>query len=221
MTVFINAGHHLLDPGGFSNPHKENQLTIELRNAIESLFVRTDLEYGIVPDELNLRQSIDWINKRADENDIAFSIHFNAHSNKFVLGTEAYFFNNREHQMAEIFSRTISKSLGINNRGAKADTLTWVGSLGWVRRLKCDSVLVEVCYLTSPIDMARYDVDSAARGFLDAVREILPRKEPEEAKMIGREADLKFLKEKLTLLQRLVVALNTLLALLIKKKKIT
>jgi len=105
--VFINAGHSLLDPGAFYNPYRENELSIELKDKVVALFKEAGVEIGgVVPDNLYLKQSIAWVNERVDMNDIAFSIHFNAHKFRNISGTEDYYSNDREKHMAEIFSRT-------------------------------------------------------------------------------------------------------------------
>jgi len=64
--------------------------------------------------------------------------------------------------------------------------------------------------------MNRYNADSVAQGFLEAINEILVRKESREADRIGRVPDLQYLQLKLSLLQRLVVVLQKLLELLKK-----
>lgn len=219
MKVFLNAGHHLLDPGAWHKGHKEGELTIELRDAVINLFTGDQIEFESVPDDLDLKESIAWVNERADVNDTAFSIHFNANSNPGIRGTEAYYFNEREKELAEIYSRNVSSDLHIPNRGAKPDKNTWVGSLGWLRKLKCDSVLIEVCYLSNDLDMSNYDVSRAARGIVDAVKEIIPRKDPVEATNVGRtDADLMNLN--LSLLQELFLLLTKLIELLKRKSQL-
>jgi len=176
MKLFINAGHHNADPGAHHNGRMEGRLNIELRDHLRQKIGLNDFEVQYVPDELNLRQTIKWINDRASEKDWAFSIHFNSHRNPAVRGTEVFYHNPRERKLAEIFARNVSFKVGIRNRGAKPDTLTWVGRLGWVRNLKCDSVLVEICFLTSPLDMDRYNAGKGVAGLLAAIREIVPAK---------------------------------------------
>lgn len=215
MRVFLNAGHSIYSTGAQFDSHKESELTIQLRDIFLSMSNR--VEIVSVPDNLNLRQSIDWVNARADINDIAFSIHFNSNNNHNIGGTEVYYSNGRERHLSEIFSRTVSKALGINNRGAKHDSQTWVGSLGWLRQLKCDSVLIEICYLTNSGDMASYNKLAASRGLQDAIDEIIPRKVPEEAEKLGRDADLKKLESILSILARMVADLREHISKLLNK----
>ena len=166
MKTFCNAGHFLHDSGAVAHGHYENKMTIELRDELEKL---TDIV--IVPDNLDLKETIAWINKRASKDDIAFSIHFNSHNDSSVRGTEAYFSNDRESELAGIFSQNVAEALGFPNRGAKPDRFSYVGSLGFLRKLKCDSTLVEVGYLTNDKDLLDYNKRKAARGFVNAIKE--------------------------------------------------
>ena len=206
MKIFIDSGHSLYEPGAWYDTKKENEMTIALRKALTPLL--HNYEVGEVPDNLNLKESIKWINNYAGVNDIALSIHFNAYNiDRNVGGTEAYYSNDNEKHMAEIFARTVSTALGIRNRGAKHDSTTWVGSLGFLRNLKCDSVLIEVCYLTGRSDMEVYSAETAACGIRDGIEEIIPRKVPEIAEKCGREADLQICKKQLSASQKVVAFL--------------
>lgn len=215
MRVFVNSGHHLGDIGASHGDHKEGALAIRLRDAIVTLLKQEFIEYVYVPDHLNLKETISWVNNRANANDLAFSIHFNSNSTATLRGTEVYYHNNREKEIARVFSRNVSWHLNVPDKGAIHDSVTWVGSLGWLRKLKPDSVLVEVCYLTNEEDMKAYDVGKAAKGHLAAIKELLPRKDPVEAEKAGRpEADLICVSS--TLWQNIVALL---LRLLTKNKK--
>lgn len=215
MKLYLNAGHSILNSGGWNDQgHKENELNMDLRDAVARHLI--GIQIILVPDNLNLRQSIDWINERAAENDIALAIHFNSNRNTRIGGTEAYYYNDREKHLAEIFSRTVSKSLGINNRGARPDNESWVRSLGFLRQLKCDSVIVETCYLSNKADMTKYDPEKAALGFVDAIYEIIPRKVPKEAERAGREADLVKIQEQISIIAKLVEALQEIIKNLFK-----
>jgi len=205
--IFINAGHSLYDTGAIHGSQLENKKNIELRDAVAPRL----LKYGevlLVPDSRNLKSSIEWINNLATKDDFAFSIHFNSNPNTRVRGTEAYFSsgNDREAELAGVFARNVSEKLQIPNRGAIVDTFSWVGSLGWLRKLKCDSVLLEVCYFSNAEDMSAYDIEKAAQGIDNAVAEIL-----------DRQKELDRLKKTLSLLQRLVAQLLKLKALLVNK----
>ena len=198
--IFINAGHDLTDTGAIYNGKRENALTIGLRDKLLPLL--PGMNAWAVPDNLSLRKSIEWVNQAASYNDFAFSIHFNANNNNKVRGVETYYTagNMEEMRLAQIFARHIALALGIPNRGAFPDTRTWVGSLGWLRKLKCDSVLIEVAYMTNKDDMDFYEPQKAALGIRNALDEIL-----------GTRDEIAELVEKLNLAQRALIALQELI----------
>ena len=205
--IFINAGHSIYDVGAVHGNRLENKQNIILRDAVLPRLQKYG-EVLSVPDSRNLKSSIAWINNLAIKDDFAFSIHFNNNSDTRVRGTSAYFSsgNDREAELAGIFARNVSEKLQIPNRGAVVDTFSWVGSLGWLRKLKCDSVLLEVCYFSNPEDMSAYDIEKAAQGIDNALAEIL-----------GRQKELDSMKKLLSLLQRLLAQLLKLKALLVNK----
>ena len=185
--IFWDNGHHLGDPGARHKSYSENEMTIELGNKL--LYALRD-DFGtirMVPDNLNLASSIDFVNQSARPDDFAVSVHFNAHSDTSVSGTEVYYSDLEEKRIAEVFARHISKALFIPNRGARPDRWTWVGSLGWLRKLKCNSILVETCYLTSDSDMGKYTPERALVGFYEALSEIYP---PTASKPVLRQSGL-------------------------------
>lgn len=175
MKIFVNAGHwdninteHIEDPGARVGEHKEGPLVMHIRNRIAQLMPNI----YFVPDALNLRKSIDFVNEHASPNDLAVSIHLNSNNNIEIRGVEAYYSN--DATIARYFSELVSKALEIPNRGARHDSETYVGSLGWLRKLNCRSVLIEACYLTNWHDRKLINtpegIDQAARGIIDGIK---------------------------------------------------
>jgi len=193
MKYFINAGH--LAPDNT----KESKLTIAIRNALHDLMPNA----YYVHDNLDLRKSIDWINDKLKESSaesFAVGIHINANNDTQRRGTEAYYSDDPKY--AKVFSRCVAKSLGVPNAGAIHDSKSYVGSLGFLRQLKCPSVIIEVCYSTNLGDRIALENDGikkAAQGIKNALDELFP---PE------------VLKKKISLLKQIVVLLKKLLNLL-------
>ena len=203
----MNAGHwEISDKGREDTGHvtvngiEENDLVIEIRDEIKKL--RPDWFY--VPDHLNLRHSIDWVNERAFSDSIGLDLHLNAHNNTGVQGTEVFHYNDEE--VAAVVSEEVSKALMTMNRGAKPDTATWVGQLGWCRQLRCPSVVVEFAFMTNPENlsriMSREGKKAAAEGIVGAVERI-------------QGGD----KKRVALLKKLIKLYKTLLQALLAKKQ--
>lgn len=199
MKIYINAGHHDHDSGNQSAGYSEHELNKRIRNEVVKLLP----DAFRVPDNLDLRNSIAWVNQSAEPDDLAIDIHLNGSASPDLRGTEAYY--STDSKLAEIFALNVSKALGIPNRGARHDSESFVGSLGWLRKLKCRSVLVEVCYLSSPGDRKVIVFPSgqmaAARGIVAAINELRGTQE----KLIALQQ----------LLARMVEELKRLLALLV------
>jgi len=209
MKIYLNNGHHLKDSGAVHKGHEESQMAIELGESVVNELSKF-VEVLSVPDDLNLRDSIDWVNERATEHDFAFSTHFNSHSNQYVAGTEVYYSNEREKELAITFAQEVSKAGGFKNRGPRHDSSTWVGSLGWLRNLKCDSVLLEVCYLTNNEDMVKYDTQKVTEGIVKAIKKIIPQ----QVELPTREE----LQAEVSSLRKLVDDLLKLIVKLLNKK---
>ncbi len=167
MKIFVNAGHWDHDSGAVHDKYKESDLVISIRDVLKQ--IAPNLFY--VPDDLDLRKSIEWVNERCSQEDIAIGLHLNANKNHNIRGTEAYYAHDDE--LAQVFARQVSQSLGIPNRGAKHDSETYVGSLGFLRKLNCRSVVVEIAYLTNNIDRNKITFPSgftlSARGIKNAI----------------------------------------------------
>ena len=163
IKYIINAGHHNSDTGVVAGNYIERDIVKKIRDELEILLPNA----LYVSDELNLRQSIDWVNEKASAEDIAIDIHINANNDKTLRGVECYYFKNKE--LAENLSKQVAESLKIPNRGAKPDTQTWLGSLGWVRQLKCNSVVLECGYMTNmfDLDIIINNTDKIARGIYE------------------------------------------------------
>lgn len=144
--LLINAGHHLKDSGFIHGSVHENKLNMQIRDEVKKLLPRATY----VPDHLDLRQTIDFINQRVGMGDFAVDIHVNRHRDHNARGVEVYYYMNYED--AVVMSEAISDAMGIPNAGAKHDSYSAVGSLGFCRKLNCDAVVLECGYISNKED---------------------------------------------------------------------
>ena len=88
-------------------------------------------------------------------------------------------------------SKLIAKTLidkycditGYKNRGAKPDTSTRHGRLGWIRDTKPWATLIECCFIDNKDDMKKFEVDMVAYAIYEGVCDIFnvpPVKESKE-----------------------------------------
>lgn len=177
--ILVNAGHHLKDNGASHNDVIEAVECMRVRDELVPVLKERGYTVEVVPDHLTLADSIKHVNQKAPmlNDGLAIDIHFNFSSSDSVRGTEAFFGTSAtSKKIAEAMSRRLAKSLGTTNRGAKPDTMTAVGSLGWIRNTKTWATLIEVCFLSNEKDMQLLKTDNgykkAAIGIADAVDEL-------------------------------------------------
>ncbi|MBZ8179943.1 hormogonium tapered terminus morphoprotein TftA [Oscillatoria salina] len=160
--IFLSAGHGgveagRIDPGAIAGGTTEAQQMILLRDQIVPELRSRGFEVFYVPDDLSLRQTIDWINIRARNDDVALEIHADAFSNPDVRGASVFYIagNNARKKHAELLLVSLLRRVPqLPSRGVKPDTATAVGSLGFCRQVAIPSLLMEVGFLTNPEDRA-------------------------------------------------------------------
>jgi len=191
MKTFISAGHS-------KENTEEGKTTKLIRDEVKKIF----LDAIYVPDDLTLSQKVDWINERADKNDFALDIHLNYNDDKNLRGVEAYFDNNMNDAM--IISECVATNMHIPNRGAKHDSLSFVGSLGFLRLISCDSIVIECGYQSNEDDRnAIFFRKNIAKGIIEGLERI--------GKIQNVEKDI------ITFQKKVIVLLKQLLKLLMNK----
>jgi N-acetylmuramoyl-L-alanine amidase len=155
-TIILNAGHNnAADCGAAANGTTEAAEVIKIRDKLASL-LKQNFEVVLVPDELDLRQSIKWVNDQYKklEDGLAFSIHLNAGG-----GTGAEIFYYADNEISQNIAKTIINKYceitGFRNRGAKADITTRHKRLGWIRDTNTWSCLIEACFIDNIEDLKK------------------------------------------------------------------
>lgn len=156
-TIILDAGHSIDDPGAIAGGTTEAKEAIKIRDQLIPL-LKLDFNVEVVPDNLNLVQSIAWVNKKFKnlEDGLAFAIHLNAGGGK-GYGAEIFYYDGDE-KSKEIANTLINKYCNITgfyNRGTKPDTATRHKRLGWIRDVKPWSLLIECCFIDNQEDMKK------------------------------------------------------------------
>lgn len=153
--IILNAGHSLSESGAAYHSTTESKEVIKIRDKLTPLLEQS-FDVIVVPDDLNLIDSIKWVNERCDdiEDGLAFSIHLNAGGG---FGAETLYYGGDENSR-KIAQAIIDKYCGLTrfrNRGAKPDSGTRHGRLGWIRDVKPWSCLIECCFIDSLDDLKK------------------------------------------------------------------
>ena len=158
--LFITAGHRGGNTGANSNGHSEAELAIQLRNDLTQKLH----EQGVVvvndADTDSLTSVVNAINKNCTNRDLCIDLHFNSFSNASANGTEVLIPNgatNTEIEFAEDVLNAVCSTLGTKNRGVKKEGKSQYKRLAMLSGVKCNSVLVELCFISSQSDMVRYE----------------------------------------------------------------
>ena len=166
-TIFISAGHSnqigKQDCGAIGNGYIEGELAVEFRTLLVNALKRKGAKTGIDPDNSVLKQTLNYFWNLTTENSICVDIHWNAASPS-ATGTEVFIPNNHsltELNLAKDIALTIASKLKIvarGNKGVKLESESQHKSLGFMR-LKGENVLIEMCFITNPNDMASYQAN--------------------------------------------------------------
>lgn len=160
--IFISAGHYLSDPGAVAFGTTEAKEMMLTRDLIVQELKAQGVEFFSVPDDLSLAGTIQWINARARRGDVALEIHGNAFNGN-SRGTEAFFVaqNEQRKKDAELLLRALLAEVPELNlpgrplsRGAKPDTMTAAGRLGFCRNIAIASILIELCFVDNREDLS-------------------------------------------------------------------
>lgn len=158
--IFISAGHGGIrdgrrDPGAIVDGVVEAQEMISLRDLVVQHLRSRNYEVLSVPDDLNLTQTVEWINSRSRVGDVALELHADAVADRSVRGASVFYIANNDQrkvqaeQLLQIYLRRVPQ---MPSRGAKPDTQTAVGRLAFCRQVVIPSLLMEVGFLTSAED---------------------------------------------------------------------
>lgn len=159
-SIFITAGHR----GGTTGANANN-----ISEAVENIRLRDWISEGLRfrgacvindNDNASLTNVVAQVNKMCTNRDICIDIHFNSSSSPSANGTEVLIpssYSNLELELAEDVLNSICKTLGTRNRGVKREGSGQYKRLAMLSDVKCNSILVEVCFITNINDMFKYE----------------------------------------------------------------
>ncbi len=158
--LFISAGHSNLptkDQGAIYKPFIEgNEAALfcqTLKNNLDNLLVSNYLD----PFENFLKDTLNAYKNLVKKTDFAIDFHFNANENTTISGTEILVNTKTEKtkQIATELLKMISSTLQIESRGIKGEADSQHNRLGFLH-LPCESMIVEICFLSNKKDMDKY-----------------------------------------------------------------
>lgn len=172
---YIIAGHHDKDSGAAYNNREE---TKETKKARELLLGHLVGEKVVVDKDWETNPQVQ--NRiKPGEGSVLLDIHFNAGS-PTATGVECLVNrkdfadkNSLSYQMADEICKATSEVLDIRNRGVKCESATRHGKLGILNLGAGCSVLWEVCFISSVLDMQKWDLKQ--KELMKKIAEILQK----------------------------------------------
>jgi N-acetylmuramoyl-L-alanine amidase len=158
-TICLSAGHVPgRDPGAVSGHLKEADLNVKIVRQAAQLLRDHKVPVLEVPDNLDLRQTIYWINQRNKQIDIAVEVHINAGGG---TGVEAWHYHNSatSQKLAQFVVDGLAVESQLPNRGVKDEATNKWGRLGFVHDTKPLACLVECGFIDSSRDREVLDND--------------------------------------------------------------
>lgn len=189
--IYLLAGHSNKDPGASGarghveftmtkpfikyeeTPIKESTLTKDLRNLVlakinQPKFALRLPSVTIDDDNDSLKTVLKKI--KSTEDDIICDLHFNSgtRTSTGVAVIHPEVPSDKEKQLAKALADKLAAIMGINNRGTMKPSETPRKKLG-VMNPKGTNVLIEVCFISNPADVAAYDLhrDEVAEAIAD------------------------------------------------------
>ncbi|AFY77426.1 N-acetylmuramoyl-L-alanine amidase [Pleurocapsa sp. PCC 7327] len=171
--IFLWTGH-AKQPGIFcAQKVAATQQMVMLRDGIIAELRSRGAEVFVVPDDLSLSNSIQWINDRSLPTDIALAIE---NSSDCLQGTSIFYIaNNAERKKhAELLSLLLIRSLPqLNSQGCQPDTVTKMGRLAFCRQANIPSLLIKIGSLSnSNSDFDRQITIGLADGLIAWSRDV-------------------------------------------------
>ena len=164
MKVLISIGHGKSKSGGYDSGaigggYHEFKLGREIGKCIKEALASYDCTATVInyDGDMYLTDRIKYANKNGF--DLAMEIHLNAGGG---TGSEVYYKNGNAQgkKFAAAISKNIADTFGIRDRGAKTKVSNGADYFGFVREIKCQSVLVETVFIDTASD--REKVTTAA-----------------------------------------------------------
>lgn len=157
-TYFLSAGHRGERTGAMGY-FDEGRETISLRDAVAKYMRERGCSVVTDENKADLNSVAASINRQCSPNDISVDIHFNASSNPSANGTEVLIKNAstaEEKVLAKSLLDAMVGVMGTKSRGVKNESSGQHTTLKMLSGIRCNAVLLEVCFCTNSTDASVY-----------------------------------------------------------------
>jgi N-acetylmuramoyl-L-alanine amidase len=166
--MFISAGHSNTDPGAVGNGHKEADIAVEIRNIVSFYLTRAGIKHELDSNgtaNLPLAATV----KRSVKHSVSVEFHCNASDKPSATGCEVLC-GRKDNALAQKICDAIANTLGIRNRGVKAENSGHHSKLAFIG---AGGVIVELFFISNADDVARYQASKWLLG--KAIADVLAK----------------------------------------------
>jgi N-acetylmuramoyl-L-alanine amidase len=144
--VVIDPGHGGIDPGSHAFGLIEKNLTLDLAKRLERILASHGITTRLTrksDNYLDLTERAEQAN--SDPRSIFVSLHFNAHTDRSISGTETLYWPGSEsgRELASYIQSELGRRLVTRNRGFKPERLKVL------EKTKCTAVLIECGFISN------------------------------------------------------------------------
>ena len=175
MNICISIGHGKSAKGGYDSGalgggYQEFKISREIGKYIGEVFKGYNCTADVINYDatLYLTDRIAHVNKHGY--DLAIEIHLNASGG---TGSEVYYKHKSStgKKLAAAISKSIAKTFGIRDRGAKVKINPSNGTdyFGFVRSCKCESLLIETVFIDTASDRKHVETAAGQRQCAEAI----------------------------------------------------
>ena len=159
--LFLSAGHSTKpgsDNGAVGNGVIEGITTAEFRLLLFTELKKIGVHAFVDGDHSALSESLSWLKRFVTKDSVAIDIHVDSATptatgcTVFVPNAATVF----ESSLAMEIANSLSKNLGIRNRGVKPESLSARKKLAWMNA-PCENILIELFFLSNKYDVEAYN----------------------------------------------------------------
>lgn len=153
-SLFISAGHDVVDKGASGNGYYESDIVLDFRDLLKGYIIGKRPDFHLTTDgELEVNLPLTIASYKASKHDLAVEFHCNAFANPKVSGVETL--GNENHQkIGNLLCEVTSNSLSIRNRGYKPESSGQHSRLAFIS--EGGGIIHELFFITNKDDMQRY-----------------------------------------------------------------
>lgn len=182
QRIILAAGHGGGDSGAVAQGTTEANETVQITNRTADYLRSWGIDTVVVPHELGLQDSINWVNARykSIRNGLAIEIHKNSGGG---TGNEVWapsYADSTSSNQAQHIVNAMTAVTGLRNRGVKfAQNNRW-GKLGWTDDTNTYAVLIEAGFIDVDSVSDAAD-DKFARGIAEGIMNLFGKPIPQPA----------------------------------------